>query len=94
MVMLRASGDAEAHHDLGEKRFAPGFREVLGDMKCQRVAPLTQRRFLFMEVSHPSIGIGYSRSDDIARTLQRHADSLRRPTECRVQHVRAESTHV
>lgn len=66
MVVLRASGDSEADHDLREKGVAPGLREVVGDVEGQRIAALIQGCILLMEITHPSIRIGHSRPNDVA----------------------------
>jgi hypothetical protein len=65
MVVLSATIDAEVDYDLGEKEFAPGFRKVVGNVKRQPIAPLTQQRIILLEVTHPSICISHSRSDHV-----------------------------
>lgn len=92
MVVLRTRADTEVDYDLGEKRFAPGFREVVRNVERQPVASRTQRRIL-MEIAHPSICISRPRSDKVVGAFERDADPLCGPTECRVQHVRAERAH-
>ena len=93
MVVFRAAADAEVDYDLWKKRFARGLREVLGNVERKPVVAPAQRRGVLVEVSHPSLSIGHSRSDNLARMLEHDSDPLRRPAKCRIQHVRAERAH-
>ena len=85
--MLRVSANAKVDHDLGEKRFAPGFSEVLGDIERQPIAPLTQRRIFFVKVPYPSIRIGLSGSDEVVAAFERDSNSGLRLAECGIQYV-------
>ena len=93
MIVFRATADAEVDYDLWKKRFARGLPEVLGNVERKPVVPPAQRRGVFVEVSHPSLFISHSRSDNLACMLEHDSDPLCRPAKCRIQHVRAERAH-